>query len=127
MASIRWSGEVAAGSKSTVALFIIRLTVASATPGCRCRARWTRAWQAAQVIPETGMLIFWVVVELGADIACIPPRGISYHTPTPYFKPGELRRAWRAVHIYRVVPIVFLSFLAFVRTTRNAVPRSAGE
>src|SRR5215207_1383258 len=33
----------------------MRLTPASTTPGCRWRVRWTRAWQAAHVIPDTGM------------------------------------------------------------------------
>src|SRR5690349_11505612 len=33
----------------------MRLTLASSTPGCRASVRWTRAWHAAQVIPDTGM------------------------------------------------------------------------
>src|SRR5512147_2920854 len=35
----------------------MRFTPASTTPGCFCSVRWTRAWQAAQVIPDTGMRI----------------------------------------------------------------------
>jgi hypothetical protein len=35
----------------------MRLTEASATPGVRDSVRWTRLWQAAQVIPLTGMTI----------------------------------------------------------------------
>src|SRR5690349_2052425 len=33
----------------------MRFTPASTTPGCFCSVRCTRAWQAAQVIPETGI------------------------------------------------------------------------
>src|SRR6185436_5360464 len=35
----------------------MRLTPASTTPGCRWSVRCTRAWQAAHVIPETGIRI----------------------------------------------------------------------
>src|SRR5690348_11054026 len=43
----------------------MRLTVAAPTPGVRSSERCTRPLQAAQVIPETGM----VQVALAADIA----------------------------------------------------------
>ena len=39
------------------AFSIMRFTEASSTPGCRASALCTRAWQAAQVIPVTGMRI----------------------------------------------------------------------
>jgi len=37
---------------------IIRFTDASTTPGVRLNVRWTRPWQAAHVIPVTGMTTF---------------------------------------------------------------------
>src|SRR3954447_11514364 len=33
----------------------MRFTPASTTPGCFCSVRCTRAWQAAHVMPDTGM------------------------------------------------------------------------
>ena len=62
IASTSCSGEVAAGSKATVALWRSRLTVASSTPGVRARARWTRAWQAAQVMPVMGILMLVLII-----------------------------------------------------------------
>ena len=58
MACTSASGDVAAGSNSTVAFFSIRFTAAAFTPGCFSSARCTRPEQAAQVIPETGMVTF---------------------------------------------------------------------
>jgi hypothetical protein len=55
----------------TVALFNIRLTVASATPAVPLRADCTRLWQAAQCIPETGIVIFF---DMGRIL----------YTPHPY-------------------------------------------
>ncbi len=46
-------GVVLAGSKVTAALFRIRLTDASTTPGCSASERCTRDWQEAQCIPVT--------------------------------------------------------------------------
>ena len=43
---------------AVVAVLVIRLTAASSTPGVRSSTRCTRAWQAAHVIPETGMFSF---------------------------------------------------------------------
>src|ERR1700693_3671409 len=48
--------EVAFGSNVIVALFSIRLTVASCTPVCSASVRWMKDWHAAQVIPLTGMV-----------------------------------------------------------------------
>src|SRR5690606_6125755 len=51
----RPSGDTTAGLKRTVAVFIMRFTFASTTPGCFWSAACTREEQAAQVIPATGM------------------------------------------------------------------------
>src|SRR3954465_2471768 len=67
MASTSASGDAAFGSKVTVALFIMRLTLASATPGCFSSIRWTRAWQAAHVMPLTGMRMVSVAVPPSVD------------------------------------------------------------
>ena len=56
--STRASASTTPGSKRTVAVFVMRLTVASSTPGVFSSTRCTRAWHAAHVIPVTGMFSF---------------------------------------------------------------------
>src|SRR5687768_15794764 len=50
----------------------MRLTAASATPGCFCSVRCTRDWHAAQVIPLTGMRIVSVPSPLVARVSRTP-------------------------------------------------------
>lgn len=52
---------------------IIRLTDASVTPGCLASVFCTRAWQAAQVIPVTGMRATTFVVILAPYITASTP------------------------------------------------------
>src|SRR5438445_667956 len=78
MASTSRSGETAAGSYATVASFIIRFTVASVTPGSFWRVRCTRAWQAAQVMPVTGIRIVVVIATSPSPVARAP-RAPSCH------------------------------------------------
>src|ERR1700722_4748839 len=56
MLSTRTAVEIAFGSKVIVALCNIRFTVASCTPACPASVFCTNDWQAAQVIPVTGMV-----------------------------------------------------------------------
>src|SRR5687768_15830873 len=64
MAVTSLSASVAAGSNSTVALCIIRFTAAVSTPGSFSSARCTRPEHAAQVIPETGIVTFVMIVSM---------------------------------------------------------------
>src|SRR5690606_26079895 len=50
---------MAAGSNCTTAFLSIRLTFASVTPGVWLSVRCTREEQAAQVIPDTGIVTFF--------------------------------------------------------------------
>ena len=50
------AGVARAGSKTTVASFVSRLTLALSTPGTSSRACCTWPWQAEQVMPPTGMV-----------------------------------------------------------------------
>ena len=54
-------GWLAAASYVTAASVVIRFTLASSTPGAAASAFCTRAWHAAQVMPET-----WIVTRAGA-------------------------------------------------------------
>src|SRR5688500_1766303 len=87
-----------------VALFIIRLTLASATPACFRRVRCTRAWQAAHVIPETGMRIVSVgrsavvvaMVEYLASVCCRSARGRGDGVALVLDRAGDAVRRGRA-------------------------------
>src|SRR4029453_2061005 len=57
MASTKSCGDPSEGSYVMEAVRVIRFTAASRTPGWRTSVRCTRAWQAAHVIPDTGMSI----------------------------------------------------------------------
>src|SRR5687768_5559453 len=78
MASTSASGSTVLSSNVTVALFSIRLTVASLTPLVALSADWTRLWHAAQCIPVTGIVIF---LDMGRRL----------HTPHPYVNSPRLR------------------------------------
>src|ERR671913_2395995 len=73
-----------------VALFIIRLTAASATPSCFWSVRCTRDWHAAQVIPETGTRsvsrstpplapssLRWACPAVGSVAVIVPPSHLA--------------------------------------------------
>ncbi len=51
------STETRPASNTTVALFSIRLTLASETPGTFDNVRCTLAWHAAHVMPSTGSVM----------------------------------------------------------------------
>src|SRR4051812_29060497 len=81
-AGVTWSA-----SYFTAAVPVIRLTTASRTP-CSClRARCTRDWHAAHVIPLTGKTISFSAPAP----ACVATRATStqrnQYTPLPYVKP----------------------------------------
>src|SRR5687767_7965753 len=77
MAPTSTAGAVTAGSNVTAALSVMRLTDASSTPGSFESARCTLAWQAAHVIPPTGMVTRTVgagarsTVATMASLACL--------------------------------------------------------
>jgi hypothetical protein len=59
------------------AVRVIRFTAASRTPGWRTSARCTRAWQAAHVIPDTGISMR----TTGASLAS--SRAVTLLSPGP--------------------------------------------
>ena len=92
IASTNCSAEIAPGSNDTVALFSIRFTVASATPGVRASVRCTRAWQAAQVMPVTGMTRRDAAgVSVVAVFVIASALGASKYTPWGYSRRSQRR------------------------------------
>src|ERR1017187_10129533 len=99
MALMKSAGRTRAGSNSTVAVLVARLTLARVTPLVAVSVRSMVRAQAAQVMPETGRSMRSVAFMVGrtprsARDALVPPPEQRYQVPRS--EERRVGKEWRS-------------------------------